>query len=71
MILRNKDGKNTYSRQNYIFNISIMVEKNRFFENRLIFQEICRKIVYFFTSLEVKNKEIFKKNKANCMVFIF
>lgn len=62
MIMRNKDGKNTYSRQNYIFNISIMVEKTIFFENRLIFQEICRKIVYFFTSLEVKKKQNKTKN---------
>lgn len=45
-----------YSRQTYIFNISIMVEKQRYFESRLVFQEMCRKIVYFFTTLEVKNQ---------------
>ena len=40
-----------------------MIEKEKYNSQKFIFQEIIRKITYFFTCLEVKNYDCKFKNK--------
>ncbi len=53
MYTRNREGLNVYKRSNYIFNISIIVEKSMYLPRRCIYLEMVRKLAIFFTGLEV------------------
>ncbi len=42
-----------YNREKYIFNVSLVIEKSEYMKRKLNLKEMVRKIIYFFTSLEV------------------
>ena len=43
----------TYNRANYIFGITICVQKSKYENDRLNYEQMIRKITYFFVILEV------------------
>ncbi len=57
--LRNKDKKKTYTREKYIFNIALVVPSLNFKMHRPVYNELIRKITYFFTELEVNYNLIY------------
>ncbi|EWS73186.1 nitrogen permease regulator-like protein (macronuclear) [Tetrahymena thermophila SB210] len=63
ILLRNKEKEKIYSREKYIFNICIMVRKEQYLSRKFWYQEITRKLAFFFTSLEIETHFIYKNDK--------